>query len=298
MTLVRGIAAALVLCFSALVAAADVPGATRASNGGCAVSSDWGKPRAELADRVVALVNAHRRRIGLRPLRISPTLTRAAEWKALHMARFRYMRHEDPAPPVGRGVGARLAACGYRGGGWGENIAFGFGSAAAVVGAWLRSPGHRANIERGSFRVIGVGAGVSRGGTLYWSQEFGAQDDSRTAAPRPRPAAPRVRAPLQQGLTTGRLVDAKRKPRPGRWFVARIPVAVADTGTPLASGSVKCDAVLGRRHLRVVVNVVRNGRAVCAWRVPRGSKGQRVVGRLLVRSDGKQAVRWFSRRVG
>lgn len=183
MTLVRGIAAALVLGLAALVAAVGAPGAPRAANDGCAVQTDWGTARVDLAGRVVALVNAHRRRLGLQPLRQSPTLRRAAEWKALHMARYRYLRHEDPAPPVGRGVGARLAACGYQGGRWGENIAFGYGSAAAVVGAWLRSPGHRANIERGSFRVIGVGAASARGGTLYWSQEFGARDDSRAARP-------------------------------------------------------------------------------------------------------------------
>jgi uncharacterized protein YkwD len=291
-----------VIGLAALVAAAEAPTAPAAGNGGCAVRSDWGSPRVDLAGRVVALVNDHRRRNGLRPLRQSPTLTRAAEWKALHMARFRYMRHEDPAPPVGRGVGARLAACGYRGGGWGENIAFGYGTAAAVVSAWLRSPGHRANIERSAFRVIGVGAAAARAGTLYWSQEFGVQDDSRRArtrpAPRPRPEAPRVRAPLQQGLTPGRLLDRKRKPAPGRRFAARIAVQVTDTGAPLAAGSVKCDASVGRRRLRVVANVLRDGRAVCAWSIPRGSRGQHLIGRLRVRSDGKQAVRWFSRRVG
>lgn len=188
MTLVRGIAVALAIGLSALVAAGGAPGASRASDGGCEIRSDWGTPRVDLAVHVVGLVNAHRRRLGLRPLRQSPTLTRAAQWKALHMARYRYMRHEDPAPPVGRGVGARLASCGYGGGRWGENLAFGYGTAAAVVSAWLRSPGHRANIERGSFRVIGVGAGRASGGTLYWSQEFGSRDDSPSSATRPSAA--------------------------------------------------------------------------------------------------------------
>jgi hypothetical protein len=107
-----------------------------------------------------------------------------------------------------------------------------------------------------------------------------------------------VRAPLQQGLTPGRLLDLKRKPLPGRRFVARIAVQVTDTGAPLAAGSVKCDATVGRRRLRVVANLFRNGRAVCAWSIPRGSRGKHLVGRVGVRADGKQAVRWFSRRVG
>ena len=62
------------------------------------------------------------------------------------MAHRRYLAHNDPAPPVGRTVGQRLAACGFAGVGWGENIANGYRTAEAVVGGWLSSPGHRANI--------------------------------------------------------------------------------------------------------------------------------------------------------
>lgn len=292
----------VVVAVVALVGAAGARTAPAAGNGGCAIRGDWGTQRPDLARRVVALVNAHRRRLGLRPLRQSPTLTRAAAWKALHMARYRYMSHEDPAPPIGRGVGARLAACGYRGGGWGENIAYGYRTPAAVVSAWLRSPGHRANIERDWFRAIGVGAAVARGGTLYWSQEFGSHDDSRRARPRPAarkpPAAPRLRPVLEQGLTPSRIVDLRRRPRAGSRFVARIAVSVADTGAALTAGAVKCDATVGRLRLRVVTNVFRDGRAVCAWRIPRRTGGAYLVGRLRVRADGKQAVRWFSRRVG
>ncbi len=43
----------------------------------------------------------------------------------------------------------------------GENIAWGVGprrSAAALVAAWMRSPGHRANLLRGGFRRVGLGA--------------------------------------------------------------------------------------------------------------------------------------------
>jgi uncharacterized protein YkwD len=52
----------------------------------------------------------------------------------------------------------------------GENIAEGFYSAAAVMAAWLASPGHRANILDCRFRSIGVGQ-ASAGG--YWVQDFG-----------------------------------------------------------------------------------------------------------------------------
>jgi uncharacterized protein YkwD len=89
------------------------------------------------------------------------------------MAHRRYLAHNDPAPPVTRTVGQRLAACGFVGGGWGENIANGYRTAEAVVSGWLSSPGHRANIERASYGVIGVGAAVSSNGAVYWAQSFG-----------------------------------------------------------------------------------------------------------------------------
>ena len=41
--------------------------------------------------------------------------------------------------------------------GAGENIAYGYPSAAAVLEAWLGSPGHRANIEYADFTHHGVG---------------------------------------------------------------------------------------------------------------------------------------------
>jgi len=39
---------------------------------------------------------------------------------------------------------------------YGENIAFGYSSAAEVVAAWMNSPGHRANILSPFFTEIGV----------------------------------------------------------------------------------------------------------------------------------------------
>ena len=42
------------------------------------------------------------------------------------MAMYRYMAHDDPAPPVARSIADRITACGYAGAGWGENIAYGY----------------------------------------------------------------------------------------------------------------------------------------------------------------------------
>ncbi|MDQ3876157.1 MAG: CAP domain-containing protein [Actinomycetota bacterium] len=162
-----------------------------AQSGDCNLRPDWPRPRTDLAAQVVVLVNAYRERIGRRALRVSPSLTRAAVWKASHMARYRYMRHDDPAPPVKRSVAERLEACGYpvRAFSAGENIAFGFPTPDAVLGGWLRSPGHRANIARPNFTVIGVGVAAAANGVLYWTQEFGTYEGGAAAARVPRPNA-------------------------------------------------------------------------------------------------------------
>lgn len=179
----------LVLAAVLLLAAAGGRGsATAAGVGDCTPGSDWGTVRSDLAAEVVSLVNQHRAGLGLGGLAESATLTAAAVWKARHMAYYGYLSHNDPAPPVARSVGDRLAACGYTSGGWGENIAYGQRSAASVMQAWLGSAGHRTNIEQSSFRAIGVGVATAANGTPHWAQAFGAVADG--AAPPPPPPAP------------------------------------------------------------------------------------------------------------
>jgi len=56
----------------------------------------------------------------------------------------------------------------------GENIAMGQKSPAAVVEAWMNSPGHRSNILglKANFNYIGVGVCEKADGTLCWVQLF------------------------------------------------------------------------------------------------------------------------------
>ena len=153
----------------------------------CTPGSDWPSTRTDYATRVIELVNQHRAGIGVGALKVSPTLTDSAVWKSRHMAQYRYMQHDDPAPPVARSFGARVAACSYSGGGAGENIAYGYRTPEAVMQGWLNSPGHRSNIENGGYVVIGVAAATTADGTPYWTQNFGTGDDSG-AASQPQPA--------------------------------------------------------------------------------------------------------------
>lgn len=123
-----------------------------------------------LESRVLALTNRERRARGCRALRDSTVLRRAARGHSVTMARHGRMSHQLPGEPR---FTARITNAGYRG--WrivAENVARGFSGPAAVVRAWMRSPGHRANILNCRLRDLGVGV-VLHGGQLWWTQNFG-----------------------------------------------------------------------------------------------------------------------------
>jgi uncharacterized protein YkwD len=169
----------ILTALASTVAVAAFPPAASAL-GDCNPAAGWPTARPDLAAQVVDLINAHRAGMGLAPLKVSPTLTAAATWKARHMAAYGYMTHDDPGPPTQRTAGDRLAACGYPSATWGENIAMGYTTAQTVVDGWLASPGHRANIERADYVATGVGvAGTEQ---PYWAESFGSVNDGSTTA--------------------------------------------------------------------------------------------------------------------
>jgi uncharacterized protein YkwD len=71
----------------------------------------------------------------------------------------------------GRTFDQRIAEQGVRYRRAGENIAAGEASAAEVIGAWMASAGHRANILNPEYSRIGVGYAPCDGGHL-WTQVF------------------------------------------------------------------------------------------------------------------------------
>jgi len=165
-------AVALAAVIATVAAAGAVTGVhASAAVGDCTPDPSWPAARPNLEAGVLALVNAHRTGMGLHALGTSAALTRSAEWKARHMARYGYLAHDDPAPPVARSFADRVVACGYTGAA-GENIAVGFPTPASVMQGWLASPGHRSNIE-GPYTTTGIGVAVGAGGAVFWAEDFG-----------------------------------------------------------------------------------------------------------------------------
>ncbi|MCL1918920.1 MAG: CAP domain-containing protein [Peptococcaceae bacterium] len=112
--------------------------------------------------RVVNLVNAERRKAGLRELTLDSRLKEAAQVRAGEITRI-----FDHTRPNGQDCFSVLDQMGIRYGAAAENIAAGQQTPEAVVQAWMNSPGHRENILNPAFTKIGVGVT----GT-YWVQLF------------------------------------------------------------------------------------------------------------------------------
>ncbi len=119
---------------------------------------------------VVTRVNAERQKAGCGPLRASEALRKAAQFHSYDMRTKNYFSHTSKD---GRSPWDRMRAQRYAYGS-AENIAAGQRTAKAVVEAWMKSSGHRANILNCANKAVGVG--VSKGsGTydIYWTQDFG-----------------------------------------------------------------------------------------------------------------------------
>jgi uncharacterized protein YkwD len=132
---------------------------------------------------ILCLHNQVRARHGLPRLKENRRLRKAAAGHSASMVRGRYFDHTDPN---GVTFVQRVMSAGYvhPNQGWtlGENIAWGSGSLAtpaAIMKAWMKSPDHRANILRRSYREVGIGIVVgvpTSGGTgATFTADFGAR---------------------------------------------------------------------------------------------------------------------------
>lgn len=133
----------------------------------------------------LCLINRERAAQGEAPLQANGDLQRAAQSHAESMASGEYFEHSGPG---GTSVLERLKSFGYIDNAAlayeiGENIAWGSMSdatPAAIVAAWMASPGHRANILNPDFRDSGIGIaphlpsafGLGATGAMY-TQDFG-----------------------------------------------------------------------------------------------------------------------------
>lgn len=102
---------------------------------------------------IVEAMNRERAGYGLPPLRLNEKLSLAAQDRITDMFEQRYFAH---VAPDGTQPFVWLARHGYSYRTAGENLAVGYGTAGRVVGGWMNSPGHRANILGSGFDEVGI----------------------------------------------------------------------------------------------------------------------------------------------
>jgi uncharacterized protein YkwD len=124
--------------------------------------------------RIFDLINAQRKRQGLRLLAYNPQLDRMAKIQAENMAHFQKMAHTIPDAGLPT-IGARAKYVGYAYGRIAENVALGYPNAETVVDGWMNSSGHRRNILDREVVETGIGIARSSAGGLYYCQVFGRQ---------------------------------------------------------------------------------------------------------------------------
>ena len=143
----------------------------------CAGANDSGASAEAQIRAVACLINVARSKERRRQLGHSSALTRAAALKGQQVASCGDFSHT----PCGSEFTSTFRKAGYRYATVGENLyagPWGHVSPRDVVVAWLRSPGHRANMLAPGFRQIGAAPVRARGllgnqVSVVWTATFG-----------------------------------------------------------------------------------------------------------------------------
>jgi hypothetical protein len=98
-------------------------------------------------------------------------------------------------------------------------------------------------------------------------------------------------------LSVTAFTTAPRPAKAGRAFTASLAANENDTAGPVQAGTVTCAASIAGRRLVVARHAVRNGVAVCVWRIPATAKGRIVRGLITLNVRGTSVTRGFSARV-
>lgn len=154
----------------ALLLAATLALAAAAAHAGCNIPVGSPAMQAELLQHL----NAERRAKGLSPLRLNPTLSKAAQGHACDNAKRMTTSHVSSD---GSRLKNRLRRVGYSFSIAAENTGRGFASGARAIEWWMNSPGHRNNILLKDLREVGIGIAMSAApdSRLHWIINLGAE---------------------------------------------------------------------------------------------------------------------------
>ena len=119
----------------------------------------------DYAQAILILVNAERKKAGVKALTLDSTLCKAADVRAAEIVQsFSHTRPNGKS--FSTAVNGKYNTLG-------ENIAAGYKTPQDVVNAWMSSAGHKANILNPNYTKIGVGYADPNGAyCCYWTQIF------------------------------------------------------------------------------------------------------------------------------
>lgn len=118
---------------------------------------------------VLSLVNAERKKAGLKPLIMDAAMVKAAKAKAKDMAALSYFAHKSPTyggpADMLNQFGIVWSCCG-------ENLATGQISPESAVHDWMNSTPHRNSILSTKYEKTGIATARDKSGKIYWVQLF------------------------------------------------------------------------------------------------------------------------------
>ena len=120
-----------------------------------------------LEDQILTLINQHRKAKGLPALASNPVIEVEARRHTMAMASHRSPFGHDGFSYRSKVITSKVPGVSATA----ENVAYGSQSAKEVVDGWLKSPGHKKNIE-GKFRLTGIGVARDEKSVLYFTQIF------------------------------------------------------------------------------------------------------------------------------
>lgn len=120
-----------------------------------------------LEDQILVLINQHRKKKGLPALSSNPVIEAEARRHTIAMA-----SHQSPFGHDGFSYRSKVITSKVAGvTATAENVAYGSRSAEEVVNGWLKSSGHKKNIE-GKYKLTGIGVARDEKSVLYFTQIF------------------------------------------------------------------------------------------------------------------------------
>lgn len=137
--------------------------------------ADADSPLNPIEESMLTLINGYRAELSLPMLEISPTLQRAARWKANALAaggarELSLVDHDDPS----RTWDQRILDCGYPS--WadfGENLGGTDAPLEQLLQAWKDSPIHDANLRDARWTRAGIAVATTPEGFVFWVTDFG-----------------------------------------------------------------------------------------------------------------------------